>query len=166
MTANKHWSEYLLPVPTTVSLISMLMLISAQFSTVITLQKPSSGHWEYLKYDTLVPNIHKLKNNMIETFESSDEAMMRINYYSKEINDQLKSALKYSSLPQNTQDEIKTKKLLLEKCMQLMGKWAQENVLKANETIQQLDTISKFTGISGSAWCVWFSLSIKSSTLS
>ena len=146
MTANKHWSEYLLPVPSTVSLISMLMLISAQFSSVITLQKPSTGNWEYLKYDTLVPNIHKLKNNMIETLEFSDKAMLRINYYSKEINDQLKSALKYSTLPQSTPEELKTKRLLLEKCMQLMGKWAHENVLMANKTIQELDAISYFTG--------------------
>ena len=83
---------------------------------------------------------------MIETLEFSDKAMLRINYYSKEINDQLKSALKYSTLPQSTPEELKTKRLLLEKCMQLMGKWAHENVLMANKTIQELDAISYFTG--------------------
>ena len=86
MTRHQHWSEYLLPIPTTVAMVSMLMVISAQFTSVITLQKPSSGRFEHLKYDTLAPNIEKLKNLMIEAFEDSDEAMLRINTNSQWIN--------------------------------------------------------------------------------
>ena len=130
MAEHKHWSEYLLPVPTTVSLVSMLMLISAQFSTEIQLKKPSSGEWEYLKWDTLVPNIENLKNSMIEAFEISDTSMLRINYNSREINGELEKIVKYSAYPQDTQNRLKTKKLLLKASMKLIENMAKENIAK------------------------------------
>ena len=83
MTQNKHWSEYLTPVPMTVSLLSMLLLVSAQFQRQVWLVKPTSGEFEHLKWDTLRPNLETLKNHMIDGFQTSSRSMMRIYSNSK-----------------------------------------------------------------------------------
>ena len=135
MTRHQHWSEYLLPIPTTVAMVSMLMVISAQFTSVITLQKPSSGRFEHLKYDTLAPNIEKLKNLMIEAFEDSDEAMLRINTNSQWINTQLKKSVEYAGLAQNSSSALSTKKKLISFSLKMIKKWADENIEKEYENV-------------------------------
>ena len=86
MMKNIHWSQYILPIPITVSLISMLALISAQFKYVVRFDRPSSGQWEHLKYDYYQPNLEKLQNLILDAFEFSDQSMLRINSNSKKMN--------------------------------------------------------------------------------
>ena len=110
MTMGKHWSEFLIPVPMTVSLMSMLMLVSSMFNNVIRFQKPSSGHFDYLKWDSLQPNLEHLKNNMIQGFETSHQSMLRIKYNSKKMNQELENSVKYAFLDQDTKSKYKAKK--------------------------------------------------------
>ena len=146
MTKTKHWSEYLIPIPMTVSLISILSLVTAQFNTTIKFERPANGQWEYLKYDYFAPNLIKLQNIMTEAFETSDEAMLRINVNSKEMNVQLRKSVSYAALPQNTSRALRTKTMLLASSVKAVGQFATTNIQKSNATIAEFERASKFIG--------------------
>ena len=145
MTKTKHWSEYLIPIPMTVSLISILSLVTAQFQTQIKLERPANG-WEHLKYDYFAPNLEKLQNIMIEAFEISDEAMLTINVNSKEMNNQLKKSVEYTALKQNTKKSLSIKKKLLGASVKAVQDFAQTNIEKSDDTIERFNRASTFIG--------------------
>ena len=145
MTKTKHWSEYLIPIPMTVSLISILSLVTAQFQTQIKLERPVNG-WEHLKYDYFAPNLEKLQNIMIEAFEISDEAMLTINVNSKEMNNQLKKSVEYTALKQNTKKSLSIKKKLLGASVKAVQDFAQTNIEKSDDTIERFNRASTFIG--------------------
>lgn len=145
MTKTKHWSEYLIPIPMTVSLISILSLVTAQFETQIKLERPANG-WEHLKYDYFAPNLEKLQNIMIEAFEISDEAMLTINVNSKEMNNQLKKSVEYTALKQNTKKSLSIKKKLLGASVKVLDDFAQTNIKKSDDTIERFNRASTFIG--------------------
>ena len=145
MTKTKHWSEYLIPIPMTVSLISILSLVTAQFQTQIKLERPANG-WEHLKYDYFAPNLEKLQNIMIEAFEISDEAMLTINVNSKEMNNQLKKSVEYTALKQNTKKSLSIKKKLLGASVKAVQDFAQTNIKKSDDTIERFNRASTFIG--------------------
>ena len=145
MTKTKHWSEYLIPIPMTVSLISILSLVTAQFETQIKLERPVNG-WEHLKYDYFAPNLEKLQNIMIEAFEISDEAMLTINVNSKEMNNQLKKSVEYTALKQNTKKSLSIKKKLLGASVKAVQDFAQTNIEKSDDTIERFNRASTFIG--------------------
>ena len=145
LNQGKHWGEYLLPIPMTVSLISILSLVTAQFNTTIEFQTPPKG-WEHLKYDYFAPNLVKLQNIMIGAFEISDEAMLRINVNSKEMNVQLKKLVEYTALEQNTEKSLTIKKKLLRASMKAVQDMALTNIKKSDDTIERFNRASTFIG--------------------
>ena len=112
MTKTKHWSENLLPIPTTVSIFSLLALSTAQFNNVVRFHRPVRG-WEYLKYDEFAPNLVKLQNLMIIAFETSDESMQSLLTNSQIMNDELKYLVEYAALDQDTTKKLQTKQRLM-----------------------------------------------------
>ena len=145
MTGYKHWSEYLLPIPTTVSIFSILALSSAQFKNVVRFQQPPNG-WEYLKYDEFAPNLVKLQNLMISAFETSDESMQTISWNSQTMNDELKDLVNYAALDQDTRSKLKTKQRLLNTGIKAVQNLAEESLEGVNNTIAKLDATSNFIG--------------------
>ena len=145
MTQGKHWSEFLIPVPMTVSLMSMLMLVSSMFNNAIRLQAPSEG-FRYLKWDSLQPELEHVKNNMILSFETSFESMTRIKFNSEKMNEQLERSVKYASLDQDTKPKLRTKKKLLTNSIKTIQSLADENIKKADQTIKKFNTTSLIIG--------------------
>lgn len=144
MTNNKHWSEYLLPIPITVSLISMISLISAQFQNAIKFKRPSNGQWEHLKFDYYAPNLERLQNLMINAFETSDESMLRINSNAKQINQYLENSITYATMDHSSHEKLVKKQILLSNAMTNIENWADENHEKATETIQKFQLTDDF----------------------
>jgi len=139
MTKNKHWSEFLLPLPMTVSLISMLMLISAQYEGVVQIP---TGHlnkpWEVLKFDILTPNLYKLNDLVIESFEYSTHAMQKININSVDMNEELEKSIKYSS------SEGKLEQRKLKRALRNIEEMSKTNADEATETIKRFDEADKY----------------------
>ena len=145
MTEFKHWSEYLLPIPTTVSIFSILALSSAQFKNVVRFRRPVRG-WEYLKWDEFAPNLVSLQNHMIVAFETSDESMLTMYSNSQEMNDQLKLLVGYAALDQDTPGRLKTKQRLLITGIKAVQNLAQESLHEVDQTLEKIDLTSNFIG--------------------
>eukprot|EP00090_Calanus_glacialis_P015006 TRINITY_DN23895_c0_g1_i1.p1 TRINITY_DN23895_c0_g1~~TRINITY_DN23895_c0_g1_i1.p1 ORF type:complete len:1207 (-),score=282.43 TRINITY_DN23895_c0_g1_i1:76-3612(-) len=139
MTKNRHWSEFLLPLPMTVSLISMLMLISAQYEGVVQIP---TGHlnqkWEVLKFDILTPNLYKLNDLIIESFEYSTHAMQKININSVDMNEELEKSIKYSS----SKGKLEQRKL--KRALRNIEEMSATNAKEATETINRFDAADNY----------------------
>jgi len=108
MFENKHWSEYLLPMPMAISLMSTVLLVSSQFDRDVELTKPTSGQWEYLKYDWLQANLLFLANNVKNNFELSNANMGVIKVNSRKVHNNMKLAVAYAF----SEDKYDSKTLL------------------------------------------------------
>ena len=138
MTENKHWSEFLMPLPMTVSLMSMLMLISAQYEGKVELPRPAKGEWEKLKWDLLTPNLYELNGIVTNAFDRSTTAMKKINVNSEEMNVELVNSIKWGA------SQSKLAKRKLKRSLRNIGEFAQENLAEADETISRFDSANGF----------------------
>ena len=145
MTEFKHWSEYLLPIPTTVSIFSMLALSTAQFKTVVKFKRPAKG-WEYLKWDSFSPNLEELQNLMIIALETSDGSMLTTYSNSQTMNDQLRKLVESASLDQDTPRKLKTKQKLMVAGINTVQKLVQKSLQEVNETVEKIDATTNFIG--------------------
>ena len=109
-------------------------------------ERPSSGQWEYLKYDYFAPNLEKLQNLMIVAFETSDGAMLKMYSNSGEMNGQLKKMVGYVALDQDTPRRLKTKQTLLFNSISTVKTLAADSIAAANQTIARFDASSRFIG--------------------
>ena len=145
MTEFKHWSEYLLPIPTTVSIFSILALSTAQFKNVVRFRRPPLG-WQYLKWDEFAPNLVSLQNLMIIAFETSDESMLTMYSNSQEMNDQLRKLVEYAALDQDTPRKLKTKQKLMITGIKAVQGLAQESLHEVDQTHEKIDATLNFIG--------------------
>ena len=145
MTEFKHWSEYLLPIPTTVSIFSILALSTAQFKNVVRFGRPVNG-WEYLKWDEFAPNLVTLQNLMIIAFETSDESMLAIYSNSQTMNEELKKLVKYAGLDQDTPGKLKVKQKLMVTGIKTVQSLAVESLEEVDKTIEKINATSNFIG--------------------
>ena len=145
MTEFKHWSEYLLPIPTTVSIFSILALSTAQFKNVVRFGRPVNG-WEYLKWDEFAPNLVTLQNLMIIAFETSDESMLTMYSNSQTMNEELRKLVEYAALDQDTTRKLKTKQKLMVTGIKTVQNLAVESLEEVDKTIAKINATSNFIG--------------------
>ena len=145
MTEFKHWSEYLLPIPTTVSIFSILALSTAQFEKVVHFGRPVNG-WEYLKWDEFAPNLVTLQNLMIIAFETSDESMLAIYSNSQTMNEELRKLVEYAGLDQDTPGKLKVKQKLMVTGIKTVQSLAVESLEEVDKTIEKINATSNFIG--------------------
>ena len=145
MTEFKHWSEYLLPIPTTVSIFSILALSTAQFEKVVHFGRPVNG-WEYLKWDEFAPNLVTLQNLMIIAFETSDESMLAIYSNSETMNLELKNLVEFAALDQDSTRKLRTKQKFMITAIRNVQNLAAESLEEVDKTITKINATSNFIG--------------------
>ena len=128
MFENKHWSEYLLPMPMAISLMSTLLLVSSQFDRDVQLTKPVSGNWEKLKYDWLQPNLLFLFHSVQNDFELSNLNMWVIKTNSRNVHENMKLPLA-SAFSRNEYDST----ILLNRTLWFISEDAEKNWAMAEE---------------------------------
>ncbi len=141
MNNGKHWENYLLPIPVTVSLLASVMLQSANFPRAIMLDKPASGEFDYLKYNYYQPNLLQFAFSVTDTFKLSNKNMKTIYYNADDIQKYLNLAVKnaYSNNPAE-------RKILFRVHMKEVETAANESLEKATEVVtafQETDLILK-----------------------
>ncbi len=99
MNANKHWAEYILPIPYLVSLITTVMLQSAQFDMTVLLVKPEGGRYKHLRWNTYKANVAQFGFNVTGSFKLSNKNMNRIKSNCRIVHKYLFEAVKDSFSP-------------------------------------------------------------------
>ncbi len=94
MNANKHWSEYVLPIPSTVSLLSSVMLQSTHVNMTIRLAKAQGGTYQHLRWNTYRANLAQFAFSATHSFKLSNKNMNGIKANSKVIHKYLLESVK------------------------------------------------------------------------
>ncbi len=133
MNNAKHWENYLLPIPATVSLLGMAMLQSAQVPEAIELEKPEEG-FKYLEHDYYQPNLLQFSYSLTDTLKISSKNMRSIHSNSDTIQNNLLKAVR------NTfSDNPMEQKLLFKLNMEQVETAAKKSYQKVSEVIESFN---------------------------
>ena len=121
MFEHSHWSEYLIPMPMAISLMSTLLLVSSQFERDVELIEPKRGY-EYLKWDMLQPNLVDLSSHVKNSFLLSNNNMNSIKVNSKAMHKNMNDAVQFAF--SNDRYEYQT---LLTQALRYISEDAKEN---------------------------------------
>ncbi len=93
LNSDRHWAEYLLPMPMAVSLLTSVMLQSGQFSRTVVLVKPENHDIKYMKWDTVQPNLMVFADSVTRAFKVSYSSMRSVGMNSEDIHKYLLKSL-------------------------------------------------------------------------